>query len=462
MSESRIPNHPSTTQQATEEKLVRSELNLELNKIFAGLKRGQRSREIVSQEQLPSGDVIERRIIVGRTHDGTEVGDLTPYHFLVCLALEELWEKAGKPLYDVVPFTTLKLMQRLGMDDSGEEYERIKGWIRDLRQRPITFVNAFYSSDNDEHIDLSDITVLSHLHIYERRYHTKRAGKKTRGYGEFQFDRHILQSLIENYAHPIRLDVAKGFDQQRERAILLYTYLDRNLAFRSTYEVGLEKLFNHVGFGQDNIPYPAKRKQRLEPIVKQLEGVKLSSGKLSYCRIQKTRDGKDYKLVARKRQSTSTDHNEANEPEHAATLPQENASLAEKLRAHGLTASQITELTPMGETVLQRQLEALPYRIQLYRDRKESVNAAALLYQSIKQNWTLPHSYLAAKKQVEREAKAKHFVLWSCRNIIDECSYSRKAMSTPHEKGTPDACPACGSTIEILNRDYIVYPNEKT
>ena len=143
------------------------------------------------------------------------------------------------------------------------------------------------------------MTILNHLHIYERKNVGK--AKKTRGYGEFQFDRHILASLVNNHSHPLRLDVIKEFRKHKDLAILLYTYLDRNLAFKPKYEIGLGKLFEHLDLSQDYIPYPAKRKHRIEPVLEEIKNKPLSTGALLYCRIHKTEDGEDYKLVCRKK-----------------------------------------------------------------------------------------------------------------------------------------------------------------
>lgn len=457
MADSRKTHSERETEYENSRPLARSELNLELNRIFAGLDRGRMSREFVERETLPSGETIERRVIVGKAFDGVEVGDLTPYHFLVCLALEELWTKAGKPVNDVVPFTTLKLMKRLGMKDSGQEYARIKAWLRGLRQRPISFINAFYNSEDGDHVDLNDITVLSHLRFYERKYTTVKGVEKRRGYGEFQFDRYILNSLINNYTHPVHLDVATSFKKNRERAILLYTYLDRNLTFRDKYEIGLEKLFDHLGWSQEYVRYPSDRKKKADAVVREMIDTRLSSGgHISYCRVHKTKDGKSYKLVAHKRRGQPKSMAEQDEVVPRQTPKDSN--LHEKLAAHGLTHTQIEHLSEAGEHAISTQLEALPHRVESYERKQESPNQAALLYQSIKENWALPKSYLDAKERAEREAKAQHFILWSCRNIIDECPYSRKTMSSPRGKGAPEQCPHCNSSIEIMKKDHVVYP----
>lgn len=84
-------------------------------------------------------------------------------------------------------------------------------------------------------------------------------------------------------------------------AILLYTYIDRNMAFKGSFQVRLDTLFEHLDLGQDYVRYPSDRKRTLTPVISLLRGKPLSTGILSHISIQKTQDGANYKLVCRKR-----------------------------------------------------------------------------------------------------------------------------------------------------------------
>ncbi len=323
----------------------------------------------------------------------------------------ELWEKAGRPVDKTVHFTTLKVIKRLGMKDSGEEYRRLKRWLRELRQIPVTFVNAFYIREVAKHTDLADMTILNHLHIYERSNIGRE--KKIRGYGEFQFDRHILASLINNHSHPLRLDVIKDFRKHKDLAILLYTYLDRNLAIRPKYEIRLEKLFEHLDLSQSYIPYPAKRKHRLEPVLEQLRGKPLSTGILSYCRILKTENDKDYKLVCRKKPASKKLENRKEESLQLVTQPELEletkefkSELLSALVQKGLTEKQGERLlSEKGEDVVKAQLDYLPFRVKEYKVQGREINEAAIFYESIKDNWQPPTRHFQAEKEREKEAK---------------------------------------------------------
>ena len=393
----------------SEKLMVRSELNLEQNSIFTVSTYREKSREIAVREVAPNGDVIERKAIIGRMADGIETGVLTTYHFKVYLALIDLWEKAGKPVQEPIHFTSLRVMRCLGMGDSGEEYRHFKRWLRNLRQIPITFINSFRAPGSTEHTDLADITVLNHLHIYERKNIGK--AKRTRGYGEFRFDDHILENLIGNYTHPLRLDVIRSFRRHRDMAILLYTYMDRNLAFRSKYEIGLQKLFNHLDLSQRHVKYPSDRKRVIDPVLKELQGKPLSTGTLSYCHISKTEDGKDYKLVCCKKSLRKGLQDREAPPQLSApqseTEPEESDSeMISSLVQKGLTQKQVEKLlSEKGADVVKAQLDYLPFRLTEYREQGRGVNEAAMLHESIKDNWQPPAGYFQAQKDKKRETK---------------------------------------------------------
>jgi hypothetical protein len=141
--------------------VVRSELNLEQKSIFAVSTYQGMSRELTFREKLPTGEEIDQKVIIGKTGDGIETGVLTTNDFKVYLALLELWQKAGRPINEPVNFTTLRLMKRLKLADSGSEYDQIKKWLLHLRQIPIMFKNSFFMKENESYTTIEPFTVLS-------------------------------------------------------------------------------------------------------------------------------------------------------------------------------------------------------------------------------------------------------------------------------------------------------------
>lgn len=337
--------------------LVRSELNLEKNSVFTVTTYRGESREIITTEKNPRGEVIEKQIIVGKTAEGKETGVLTTNHFKIYLALIELWEKAGRPLNEPIHFTGYKLIKRLNLADTGEAYKRTKRWLYGLRQIPIEFIHSFYVPEQGSFTSLEPFTIISHLRMYER----KKVGKaqKTRGYGEFQFDRYILQNLIGNYVHPLRLDIINSFKKHKDLAILLYIYIDRNLAFKEKFEINLKNLFDNLDLSQNYVKYPSQRKMVIEPVLEELKSKPLSTGTLTYCKVQKTKDDKDYKLVCRKKPNTAIKGSESSAetklPDGSIENPEKEKTAQIEAHKAKLDADQKAELREQAIQRLKQQ-----------------------------------------------------------------------------------------------------------
>lgn len=403
--------------------VVRSELNLEQNSIFAVSTYRKRSREVVSRETTSTGEVRERRVIIGMMADGLETGVLTTYHFKVYLALLRFWEEAGKPLSEKVNFTILGILREIGIADTGPNYETVKRLLRQLIQIPLTFKNSFFvpghSLEQGSYETLEDFHILSSLYIYERNNVGHK--RKIRGYGRFQFSDAMLRNLVNNFTHPLRLDVVRGFRKHKDLSILLYIYLDRNLAFKDKYEIGLEKLFDHLDLSQKQIRYPSDRKAKIEPVLEQLRGKELSTGILYYAQILKTVDGKDYKLVCRKKpfperlrgqevpfqpQLTLPTKTGSESPEAESESAKSGLELLPLLVEKGLTQKQAAKLVAKkSPEVINTQLEYLPFRLREYESRRKEINEPAILYDSINDNWKVPKGFIKAEKGKEREAE---------------------------------------------------------
>lgn len=384
-----------------ESQFARSELNLEQNYIFTVSTYKGKSREIIVTDYGPKGEVHERRAIIGRTIQGAETGILTTQHFKVYLALSKIWDEAGRPVEEPVKFTILRIIKLLGIVDAGPNYEMIKHQLITLRQIPLTFIDSFFIPHEGTYKSLRPFTILNHLEIHERS--NKATEGQTRSYGEFQFDRYILESLVNNHVHPLRLDVIRGFRKHRDLSILLYTYIDRNLAFKNEYSIGLEKLFERLDLSQRYVKYPSQRKQKIQPVCKLLEGRPLSTGTLSYCRIHRTVAKKDYKLICRK---TPFSKRLKQHEEPSGYLPESDSELLSRLVQKGLTGKQATGLlSGKKPEIIKAQLGYFPFRLEEYKVQGREINQPAILYDSIKENWKVPKSYLEAEKEKEREAE---------------------------------------------------------
>jgi len=115
----------------------------------------------------------------------------------------------------------------------------------------------------------------------------------------WRFHERLLSNLLWQYTKPFRLDVLT--ELSGELSVLCYAYLDLLLADKTELELTTRTLFEDLKIEGKRYRYPSVRKQSLEPVMTELQGIKLSSGVLEEIRLERTQSGEDWKLVLRKR-----------------------------------------------------------------------------------------------------------------------------------------------------------------
>jgi hypothetical protein len=138
--------------------------------------------------------------------------------------------------------------------------------------------------------DRRPFTILGDLRIVERR----QDGAVNSSLGYFRFDDHILSNLQLNYTKPVCID--EFFKLKSEIAQLVYTHIDLMLFDKTKYERRSRELFDDLGLKNPEYNHMYERRRALERALKELQGIQLSSGTLRSAIIEKTRDGKDYKV----------------------------------------------------------------------------------------------------------------------------------------------------------------------
>jgi hypothetical protein len=89
-------------------------------------------------------------------------------------------------------------------------------------------------------------------------------------------------------------------DLESDIAQLLYVYLDLIMADKQRYERRTKELFDDVGLEGTEYRKPSVRKRLLQRALDELWGLTLSTGVISYARLERTKDRKDYKVIFRK------------------------------------------------------------------------------------------------------------------------------------------------------------------
>jgi hypothetical protein len=278
---------------AKERRVIRSELNIEKwSVLFATSKFRGKSRELY--RRLDDSKTVG--VVIGRQPDDRgnilEVGVLRIPDLKVFYGLIKLWESAGKPAHDPVRAGFRSLTRILGKAWGGKEYQQLRLALQRLRRIPIDWIGSFYQKDTETVEEyVSQVNILSVLDLYKREQ-----GKALQAAGfAFKFHDRILRNLLNNHTKPLNLDVVLAL--KKELAILIYCHIDLVLADKERYERRTKELLADLAVEGSRYKYPAARKQKLEPALKDLCGVRLSTGILKEAFLQRTSDGKDWKAV---------------------------------------------------------------------------------------------------------------------------------------------------------------------
>lgn len=272
---------------------IRAELNLEQWSIWlpSNSNREAKPRILRKEVETPNGKLVAE-VEITASHRGTlTTEDQKTYYALV----EHHQRNPRKD--NIVYFSLRSLSKSLTKKWGTRTIETLTDSLARLRANTLVWRNSYHNSETgrtDETLDFFNI--ITDLKIIS----TKEGKHTTRAEGYFKLNDAIIANLERNHTKPVLLDVVLRF--KSEVAQILYTQLDRILSRDITaYEKRTKELFENLGIEGKKYAYPAGRKQLLEPAIAELENAPLSNGFiLASVRLEKTTDGKDYKLIAKR------------------------------------------------------------------------------------------------------------------------------------------------------------------
>ena len=281
---------PSKSQVAIER--IRPELNLEKWSIWQPAKSKNPLRPRLLQREITTaeGNKITAKVEIAPTTRGV----LTTEDQKTLYALIKHWEEKGKsknPTFFSLKGLAKLLKKRWGTNVIDSLTESL------LRLRITAFIweNSYYDKAAGETVEVLDtFNILSDLKIVKRR----QDGHVTKEGGYFRFNDFVLNNLLVNHTKPLLFDVVVGF--KSEVAQLLYVYIDLIMSDKTLYERRTKELFDDLGLEGKAYKNPSNRKQVLDRALKEMQGVRLTTGVLTTAKLQETNDGKDWKIVFRK------------------------------------------------------------------------------------------------------------------------------------------------------------------
>ncbi len=272
---------------------IRAELNIEK---WPAIWRPAHSRKVgvlrilEREHPLKEGSQVRARVEVGFSH----LGELTTEDQKTYYALVKHWEDGGRSGQQTY-FSIRSLARTLGKRWGTNVITSVTDSLRRLRATPVSWVNSYF--DNAHHETLREIdtfNILSELKIICR----VEGGKITREAGYFRFNDFTLNNLLANHTKPVLFETILQF--RSELAQLLYTHLDLILADKRGYDRRSRELFADLGLAVTEYERVYERKRALARAIVELKNVPLTTGIIASIGIEKTRDGKDYKLTVAK------------------------------------------------------------------------------------------------------------------------------------------------------------------
>lgn len=249
---------------------------------------------------LPDGRKLKSSIFEQPLAGGKR---LTTTDFLIFLALQHLLECKGWDSQERVVFSYRELAEILGWKWEGKKtIKRLDESLKRLRGVLFDWQHSFVGEDGKVYTLLEHVNILDKLATLRREDRTKE--ELFEDVNVFRFEDKIRASLKINRTKPLYLLTTLNIEGEIEP--LLYTRLDRFLADKDLYQVTSENLFRDLRLVGDDLAaekkyrLPKGRKQKLTEMMKRLERKPLSKGGLLHLTIEKTKDGKDWKLMARR------------------------------------------------------------------------------------------------------------------------------------------------------------------
>jgi hypothetical protein len=273
---------------------IRAELNLEQWSIWlpAKSKSEPKPRVLTREITLENGDKITAKVEVSLTARG----NLTTEDQRTYYALIKYHEENARP-DDTTYFSLRKLSKILGKSWGSRASETITDSLARLYGTSFLWTHSYRDATTGKTSEsLEGFRILEKLKVVR----TKQDGHTTRAEGYFKFNDEIITNLKNHHTKPVLLDVVLSF--RSEVAQILYTQLDRILSRDITnYERRTKELFEDLGLDGKAYVHASKRKQILVPAIAELENAPLSNGfSIASVKLEKTADGKDYKLVAKR------------------------------------------------------------------------------------------------------------------------------------------------------------------
>ena len=299
--------------------IIRPELNIEKHADFifapSHSKRIREPRKKMWATEIEGGRKAASYLLIEPIYGGKTPTTKTRKVYLV---LVKLWEARTRD-DDVVVFSVREIADELGIKWAGKKTaEDIYREIQTLRATMFTWRYSFLNAEGKK------VDLLDHVNILDRFSYVAledrdKISDRFQSMHAIRFSEVILSNLKANRTKPTNIEVILAI--KGELAAVLYARLDIILADKLQYERTSKGLFEDIQIDKElEYRYPAGRKRILDRAIREINGKAISTGILDL-RVEKTVDGSDWKLVARKLPALPKSNTQKLFPKRKLTAP---------------------------------------------------------------------------------------------------------------------------------------------
>ena len=215
--------------------------------------------------------------------------------FKVWMALIQLWRMQGSPPNGRVYFSDRQLAEVAGWSFSGVTAKKIKTHIQILQGTTIDWKLSYKLGEKTE-ARVKSMSLINDAMTVTRSEMFK-SERFTAAQSVTLHDM-LVQNMLNNIVRPINFESLRRI--KSDASTRLYMLLDMFLVNKPVWQRRSKNLLM-IDLGYEGRRYEnrGERKRTLERLIKDLDGKELTNGKLALT-MEKTSDGSDWKLVARK------------------------------------------------------------------------------------------------------------------------------------------------------------------
>jgi hypothetical protein len=248
------------------------------------------ARTLEREHTIADGTRVRARVEVGFSH----LGELTTEDQKTYYALVKQWEVSGRSPQQTF-FSIRGLARYLHKRWGTNVITAVTASLRRLRATPITWEDAYVDGARRQTLEeVNTFTILSELKIVRKKID----GHVTKEAGYYRFNDFSLNNLLNRHTKPVLFETILGF--RGNLAQLLYSHLDLIMADKRRYERRTRELCEDLGLRGSEYQRLYERRRVFTKAIAELRGVNLTTGAIADISIEKTQDGKDYKLTVSK------------------------------------------------------------------------------------------------------------------------------------------------------------------